>query len=313
VILALALIGYWIQGAIREESDEVRASIAKAANDIPFAKLGKEIERQLDDVKILAEKAAETARRDPGDAMDANDLLGEVLRTGQRMSSRVDDIGQEVFRLRPDEVEALGVKLNAEIGRQARFVGDEKTVERMRRLAKPFLADVRQSAKAIRFHVVDDEQVNAFAHIGGHVYVTTGLLGFVQSDEELQFVIGHEIAHVKLGHCAAAMTYSAQAAKLAGDAGERLTQLAYHAIAVGYSEDHEFAADALSCRQAPVCRAAAVAFLERLRRIYPDAASSTDGDSAGAPPAADLLRELDNHFRTHPDTKARVERLSSRR
>ncbi len=43
------------------------------------------------------------------------------------------------------------------------------------------------------------KNVNARAH-GGTITVTTGLMSFVKTDAEIAFVIGHELAHNRLGH-----------------------------------------------------------------------------------------------------------------
>lgn len=44
--------------------------------------------------------------------------------------------------------------------------------------------------------ILDDEEVNMFGGPGGFIYVTTGLLKFVQSEAEIAGLIAHEIAHV---------------------------------------------------------------------------------------------------------------------
>jgi predicted Zn-dependent protease len=46
------------------------------------------------------------------------------------------------------------------------------------------------------FYVVDDDSVNAFATLGGHVYVHLGLIARVKSEAQLASVIGHEIGHI---------------------------------------------------------------------------------------------------------------------
>ena len=50
-------------------------------------------------------------------------------------------------------------------------------------------------------YVIKDEQINAFT-VGGLIYVTSGMMGFVENDDELACVIGHEIAHNEQGHIA---------------------------------------------------------------------------------------------------------------
>jgi predicted Zn-dependent protease len=53
---------------------------------------------------------------------------------------------------------------------------------------------------AYSFYVLNSADVTAFSAPGGHVYVTTGLLRHLQSEDELAVVLGHEIAHVNEHH-----------------------------------------------------------------------------------------------------------------
>src|SRR5207244_4120460 len=48
--------------------------------------------------------------------------------------------------------------------------------------------------------VLDSDAVNAFSHPGGYLYVCRGLFDMIGSDEDyaLEFVLGHEIAHLEL-------------------------------------------------------------------------------------------------------------------
>lgn len=50
------------------------------------------------------------------------------------------------------------------------------------------------------FILLDSAEINAFATPGGFVFVTTGMLKFVTSEEELAAILGHEVAHVELQH-----------------------------------------------------------------------------------------------------------------
>ena len=50
------------------------------------------------------------------------------------------------------------------------------------------------------FAVVDSPDVNAFSLPGGHVYITRGLMAYLNSEAELAGVIGHEIGHVAARH-----------------------------------------------------------------------------------------------------------------
>lgn len=50
------------------------------------------------------------------------------------------------------------------------------------------------------FHVVDDPAVNAFAAPGGFIFITRGIMAYLNSEAELAGVMGHEIGHVTAKH-----------------------------------------------------------------------------------------------------------------
>lgn len=50
------------------------------------------------------------------------------------------------------------------------------------------------------FTVLDSPDVNAFALPGGYVYITRGILAYMESEADMAGVIGHEIGHVTARH-----------------------------------------------------------------------------------------------------------------
>ena len=68
--------------------------------------------------------------------------------------------------------------------------------------ADPFLKRRQRKEIQYKFFILDSDEVNAFSIPGGNVYVSRGLFNLIGEDEDyaLEFVIGHEIAHVDLGH-----------------------------------------------------------------------------------------------------------------
>ncbi|MDX2214944.1 MAG: M48 family metallopeptidase [Oculatellaceae cyanobacterium bins.114] len=69
------------------------------------------------------------------------------------------------------------------------------------------------------FQVVEDDQVNAFATMGGYVYVTTGLLRTADNEAQLASVIGHEIGHIASRHAVQQMRQTAIAQGVVTAAG----------------------------------------------------------------------------------------------
>ncbi len=46
-----------------------------------------------------------------------------------------------------------------------------------------------------RLNILKSDDINAYATLGGYLYITTGLINFLDSYDELAFLLGHEIAH----------------------------------------------------------------------------------------------------------------------
>ncbi len=56
-----------------------------------------------------------------------------------------------------------------------------------------------------RFRVIQSKEVNAFALPGGNMFMFTGLMDRIHSDDELAAVTGHEMTHVRKQHWAKAV------------------------------------------------------------------------------------------------------------
>lgn len=102
------------------------------------------------------------------------------------------------------------------------------------------------------FTILDDPSVNAFALPGGYVYITTGIMAYLNSEGELAGVLGHEIGHVTARHgvkqqsagMASAILVDLIAKKAGSGTGKSLNQLGT-ALLRGYGRDHELQADKL--------------------------------------------------------------------
>jgi predicted Zn-dependent protease len=103
------------------------------------------------------------------------------------------------------------------------------------------------------FMVLDSEDINAFTTGGGYVYVTRGIMNYLNSEAELAAVLGHEVGHVTARHPvrqqskstlsnigAAAVGLFTGSADLAG-----LANYAGAALVSGYGRDQELEADRL--------------------------------------------------------------------
>lgn len=69
------------------------------------------------------------------------------------------------------------------------------------------------------FQVVNDKNINAFATMGGYVYVHTGTLAASDNEAQLASVIAHEIAHISSRHAIKQMRQTALTQGLSAVAG----------------------------------------------------------------------------------------------
>lgn len=93
----------------------------------------------------------------------------------------------------------------------------------------------------------DDSTLNAFCTPGGYIYVYTGLIKFLEAEDELAGVMGHEIAHADERHSTEALTkqYGIEVlfAVLFGEDQGTLAQIAKGMIELKYSRNNEAEAD----------------------------------------------------------------------
>lgn len=104
------------------------------------------------------------------------------------------------------------------------------------------------------FTVVDEPAVNAFALPGGFIYLTRGILPFLENEAQLAAVLGHEIGHVDARH--SAQQYSSQTLAGGGLAilgillpqtrpAQGLASLGLQAAFLKFSREDELEADQL--------------------------------------------------------------------
>ena len=103
------------------------------------------------------------------------------------------------------------------------------------------------------FTVLDSEDINAFTTGGGYVYITRGIMNFLNSEAELMAVLGHEIGHVNARHPVKRQTQSTMSSIGAAVVGiftgsgdlAGLADYAGAALVTGYGRDMELEADRL--------------------------------------------------------------------
>ncbi|TAF06959.1 MAG: M48 family peptidase [Nostocales cyanobacterium] len=130
--------------------------------------------------------------------------------------------GVQVFQLSNlstrQEVE-LGKQMNDELRQEVRISRNRQLNSYVEQIGRRLAANSNRSDIPYTFQVVEDEAVNAFATLGGFLYVNTGLVKAADNEAELASVLGHEMGHIEGKHLLKQMRQKAIASGVATAAG----------------------------------------------------------------------------------------------
>lgn len=208
----------------------------------------------------------------------------------------------QLFGISEQQEIQIGREVEHQFATKYGFVRDAAQNERVRSIGLRLARVSERPNLPWTYHITRDPTVNAVAAPGGFIFVTSGLLRFVQSDNELAFVVGHETTHVAHRHAVdlAQKDMELQFGALlvtqilfGGNMGAYyISQLGRALMDAKYSRDKEFEADhygVVFAQKAGYDPTAALAFFERLLQ--------TEKAQPGA---------MIHAFEDHPDTPARI-------
>ncbi len=202
---------------------------------------------------------------------------------------------------------AIGQQNDVEVRREMGLYDDRALQQYVESVGLKLAQSSERPGLPWHFSVVDVPAINAFALPGGYIYVTRGILPFLENEAQLAGVLGHEIGHVTARHGSQQYSRSAGAGLgvLLGSifvpAIRPFGQLAESSLSVlflKYGRDDELQADRLGVRYA----------------------SRAGWDPSGIPAMLTTLGRLDeatdnkgvpNWLSTHPAPEDRVQRVQS--
>ena len=180
-------------------------------------------------------------KRKAEDAVNANAVVDVAADWQHDLSrapmhlTRLSD--SDEIRIGRDLVQAYGYAAARENSREQAIehylnrVGGRVSANAHRKIAFTFFLDPNSN------------MINAFALPGGNVVVGLGLLRQMHSEDELAFVLGHEIEHVDHYHAAERIQVEAQLHKLNLDVLAGIAGIPLSLWQAGYTKDEEFEAD----------------------------------------------------------------------
>ncbi len=146
------------------------------------------------------------------------------------------------------------------------------------------------------FQVVDDSSINAFATMGGFVYINTGLIATAENEAELASVVAHEIAHVTARHSLNQMREVAISQGLMSAAGLRENTIVQLGVQLGVNLPHsrgaELEADQLGLKNLRNAGYAPIGMVTFMKKLMEKSGSSTPDFLNTHPATSDRVRAL---------------------
>lgn len=181
-----------------------------------------------------------------------------------------------------EEIE-IGRKVDPKVIEEYGLYEDRMLQEYINKVGQRLAQVSHRSDLIYRFKILDSPVVNAFALPGGYIYITRGMLAWLNSEAELASVLAHEIGHVTARHAVHQLT-KARSYQILSTLGAifieeyRVAQrrygdlfdLLFVGILQGYGRKNEFQADSLAIEyafKAGYDPEASVSFMKTLERM----------------------------------------------
>jgi predicted Zn-dependent protease len=107
---------------------------------------------------------------------------------------------RELALISEEQEIAMGQQAATEVEASLGLVDDAELQRYVQEIGAALAAGSQRPNLPWRFRVVEDPTPNAFALPGGFIYVTRGMMNFMENEAELATVLGHEIGHVTARH-----------------------------------------------------------------------------------------------------------------
>jgi beta-barrel assembly-enhancing protease len=142
---------------------------------------------------------------------------------------------------------ALGAQTNQQILSQMKMSQNPEVNAYINNIGQRLARSSARPNLKYTFQVVEDNAVNAFATMGGYVYINTGLMKASDNEAQLASVIGHEIGHITGRHSLEQLKQTMIArgiTSLAGLDGSQLSNLVFNiGLRLPKSREMEYDAD----------------------------------------------------------------------
>ena len=102
------------------------------------------------------------------------------------------------YAITPAEEDGLAKEFLSQIKAHFTFIEDPEIVDLVNTMGNRIANSLPGKLFNYHFYVVQDDNFNAFATPSGHIFIHSGLIEQIESEEELAGILAHEIAHAMI-------------------------------------------------------------------------------------------------------------------
>jgi beta-barrel assembly-enhancing protease len=208
----------------------------------------------------------------------------------------------QLSRLSDSQEIDYGRQINDQVVREVKILNDPSMTAYVNEIGQKLAASSDRPNIKYTFQVVDQKSINAFATMGGFVYVHRGLLDAADNEAQVASVIGHEIGHIAKKHALSQMRKQAVQRGLLAAGGLDRSAIANLGVQVALrlpnSRNDEYEADAHAVRsmgRAGYAQSEAVAFMRKLLN-----SSSPPTFLANHPATSDRITRMQQLIQQNP-------------
>ena len=214
---------------------------------------------------------------------------------------------QDVYFYSTESEVIMGRNIAKKISQEFKISNSPDDIQRLNSIADKIVKVLDRRELSYYFYIIEEDQdgkpqVNAFSLPGGYSYIFRGLLDILDNDDQLAFILAHEVGHIVSRHhmkrLQAAMGYNlltvVSAASGTSSEFRRGLSFALIQILVGYSREDELNADELAVKYCKLAGFDPTVGIEVLEKLYKESRKT--------------IRPL-SYFRTHPYPAQRIRHI----
>jgi len=104
-----------------------------------------------------------------------------------------------IFISTPEEI-SMGQKIHQQLMKEEKLSRNPALIARVNRIGQKLALVSDRQDYEYHFYVIEKSDLNAFTVPGGNIYIYTGLLEKLTTDDEVAAVLAHEIGHCSARH-----------------------------------------------------------------------------------------------------------------